>query len=95
MGMPISVALRGRHAATAAGRSAWRAVVAELREVDRVFSTHRKDSAVSRLGRRELTVDQCPAVVAEVLALGATAEQESDGAFSIWLPAEARTTPTR
>ena len=27
MGMPISVALRGRHAASAAGREAWRAVI--------------------------------------------------------------------
>ena len=39
MGMPISLALRGRHAETAAGEVAWTAVVTELQEVDRVFST--------------------------------------------------------
>jgi thiamine biosynthesis lipoprotein len=87
MGMPISVALRGRHADTTAGRSAWRAVVDQLRQVDRVFSTYRDDSIISRLGRGALTVNQCPPEVAEVLALGRAAELESGGAFSINLPA--------
>ena len=41
MGMPISLALRGRHAADAAGRDAWAEVMATLRDVDRVFSTYR------------------------------------------------------
>lgn len=86
MGMPVSVALRGRHADTAAGDAAWRAVLEELRQVDAVFSTYRADSLVSRLNRDELVVADCPAEVAEVLALGAQAEQASDGAFSIWLP---------
>ena len=51
MGMPVSVALRGRHADTAAGEEAWQAVIEELREVDRVFSTYRPDSVISRLDR--------------------------------------------
>jgi thiamine biosynthesis lipoprotein len=86
MGMPVSLALRGRHAGTARGREAWEAVVDQLREVDRVFSTYRSDSVISRLARGELEVDACPPEVAEVLALGRAAEEQSGGAFSISLP---------
>jgi FAD:protein FMN transferase len=86
MGMPVSLALRGRHAATAVGHDAWTAVTQQLRDVDRVFSTYRDDSAISRLDRGDLTVDDCPAEVAEVLALGQEAERQSGGAFSIYLP---------
>ncbi len=88
MGMPVSVALRGRHADSSAGRHAWRAVTEQLRDADRVFSTYRADSAICRLGRGELTLDQCPPEVAEVLELGRQAEQQSDGAFSTTLPDE-------
>lgn len=83
MGMPVSLALRGRHASSPEGRQAWDRVVAELAEVDQVFSTYRSDSWVSRLGRDEVTLDACPPEVAEVLALGEQAERESDGAFSV------------
>jgi FAD:protein FMN transferase len=83
MGMPISLALRGRHADDAAAGAAWAEVVAVLHEVDRVFSTYRPDSAVSRLGRGELDVADCPPEVAEVLGLGALAEQQSGGAFAV------------
>jgi thiamine biosynthesis lipoprotein len=87
MGMPISLALRGRHTDDAAAHEAWAAVMAELREVDRVFSTYRADSYVSRLGRGEICVEDCPPEVAEVLLLGTAAEEESAGFFSVWLPA--------
>lgn len=86
MGMPISLALRGRHTTDRAALSAWADVVARLREVDLVFSTYREHSYISRLGRGEITVADCPAEVAEVLALGETARRESDGAFDIWRP---------
>ncbi|WP_018681954.1 FAD:protein FMN transferase [Actinokineospora enzanensis] len=86
MGMPISLALRGRHTDDTAARSAWAAVLDELREVDRVFSTYRADSFVSRLGRGEITVTDCPPEVAEVLALGDRADRESGGAFRVWRP---------
>jgi FAD:protein FMN transferase len=86
MGMPVSLALRGRHAGTEPGVLAWLAIVAELRAVDRVFSTYREDSIIRRLDRGELTEAACPAEVAEVFALGRQAEQESGGAFSILLP---------
>lgn len=86
MGMPISLALRGPGATLPAAQDAWTAVMDELAAVDRVFSTYRPDSCISRLGRREIDLGDCPSEVAEVLALGRRAEVESDGAFSIMLP---------
>jgi len=86
MGMPISLALRGRHASSTAGQEAWQAVINQLREVDLIFSTYRGDSIISRLNRGELMIEESPPEVAEVLELGRQAEQVSDGAFSINLP---------
>ncbi len=83
MGLPVSVALRGRHAGDPTARAAWDAVVAELSEVDRLFSTYRPDSVVSRLDRGELTLAEAPAQVHEVLALGERARVESRGAFDV------------
>ena len=86
MGMPISLALRGRHAADALGERAWQQALAELRWVDEVFSTWRPDSQVSRLGRGEITLAECHETVAEVLRLGDDARVSSGGAFDICLP---------
>jgi len=83
MGMPVSLALRGRHAGDLDGEGAWAEVVATMREIDRVLSTYRSDSHISRLQRRELDVPDCPPEVAEVLALGEQARQESGGAFNV------------
>jgi FAD:protein FMN transferase len=79
MGMPISLALRGRHAHDTA---AWEYALAELRRVDAVFSTYRPYSVISRLGCGEITEAECPPEVHEVLALARQAERASDGAFS-------------
>jgi thiamine biosynthesis lipoprotein len=87
MGMPISLALRGRHTDDDRALAAWADALAVLREADRVFSTYRPDSCISRLGRGEIGVEDCPAEVAEVLALGAEAEQRSGGAFTVRRPA--------
>ncbi len=86
MGMPISLALRGRHTRDDAALSAWTHVIAHLREVDLVFSTYRPDSFISRLDRNEITVQDCPPQVAEVLELGEAARSSSGGAFDIWRP---------
>ena len=86
MGMPISLALRGSGSTGPAADAAWDAVVTELREVDRVFSTYRADSVINRLDRGELDVAGCPAEVVEVVTLGREAEERSGGAFSIHLP---------
>ena len=86
MGMPISLALRGRHARGGEADAAWGAALAELRWVDEVFSTWRPDSQVSRLGRGEVTLGGCAPEVAEVLRLGDDAMAASDGAFDVCLP---------
>ncbi|NYJ07316.1 FAD:protein FMN transferase [Petropleomorpha daqingensis] len=86
MGMPISLALRGRHTDDAAARAAWAEVMISLREVDRVFSTYRADSYVSLLNAGELELEDCPVEVAEVLALGDLARIGSGGAFDIRRP---------
>jgi thiamine biosynthesis lipoprotein len=86
MGMPISLALRGRHADTRAGRDAWAAALASLREADRVFSPYRADSWVSKLDRGEVGLAECPTEVADVLALGRAATEQSGGAFSVYRP---------
>jgi thiamine biosynthesis lipoprotein len=84
MGMPISLALRGRHTTDDAAHAAWARVMASLRDADHMFSTFRQNSFVSRLGRGELDVVDCPPEVGEVLTLGDQAEDESRGAFRIW-----------
>ncbi|WP_402464380.1 FAD:protein FMN transferase [Isoptericola aurantiacus] len=81
MGMPVSLALRGRGAAGEEADDAWQRVVAELRQVDRTFSTYRPDSVVSRLGRGAITEADLPAEVHEVLALAEAARRVSGGAF--------------
>jgi FAD:protein FMN transferase len=88
MGMPISLALRGRHTDDRHAGAAWADAMAVLREVDRVFSTYRSDSFVSRFGRGEVTLEDCPDEVAEVLALGSAAEERSGGAFRVLLPGQ-------
>jgi thiamine biosynthesis lipoprotein len=86
MGMPISLALRGRHTEDAAARAAWAEVMACLHEADRVFSTYRPDSAVSLLGRGDIDLEDCPPEVAEVLALADLARISSGGAFDVRRP---------
>jgi thiamine biosynthesis lipoprotein len=86
MGMPISLALRGRHVDDARADAAWAAVLAELREVDRVFSTYQSGSVISRLDRGDLELADCPAEVAEVLTIAEQARVESDGAFDVRRP---------
>ncbi|WP_329000505.1 FAD:protein FMN transferase [Kribbella sp. NBC_00709] len=83
MGMPISLALRGRHADDDRAAEAWGSALDSLRDADRIFSTYRRDSYISRLNRGELTVADCPSGVAEVLALGEQARRESRGAFDV------------
>ena len=83
MGMPVSLALRGRHVDDIAAHDAWRRCLEILRGVDDMFSTYRDDSFVSRLNRGEVTVDDAPPEVREVLALGEQERRESGGAFDV------------
>ncbi len=54
----------------------------ELREADRIFSTYREDSEISRLRRGEITLDDAHPFVAEVATACLDAEQRSGGRFS-------------
>jgi thiamine biosynthesis lipoprotein len=83
MGMPISLALRGRHTHDHQALEAWSEVMADLREVDRMFSTYRDDSFISRLNNGEIAAADCPPEVAEVLELGELARIQSGGAFDV------------
>ena len=83
MGLPVSLAVRGRDADDAETESAWQRALAVLREADRVFSTYRPESFISRLGRDEISVADCPSEVAEVLEIAEQARLESDGAFDV------------
>ncbi|MFJ2651599.1 FAD:protein FMN transferase [Streptomyces sp. NPDC087420] len=56
--------------------------VRHLHRVDAVFSTYRPDSPISRLGRGETGLDDCPSEVREVLSLCSQATQDTDGWFS-------------
>jgi thiamine biosynthesis lipoprotein len=83
MGMPIILAMRGRHAADDRGQAAWQEVQAILRDVDSIFSTYRSDSVISRLNHGKMRLADCPAEVGEVFELGELARQQSGGAFNI------------
>ncbi|MDX3228898.1 FAD:protein FMN transferase [Streptomyces sp. ME19-01-6] len=71
-----------RDPATPAVRRALEEAVAWLHHVDEVFSPYRPASAVSRLGRGELSVERCGPEVAEVLGLCEAAARATDGWFS-------------
>jgi thiamine biosynthesis lipoprotein len=86
MGLPISLALRGEHATGSRADAAWSDVLASLRGADAVFSTWREDSVISRLGRGEVSLEECPPEVHDVLALGELARQQSGGAFDVRRP---------
>ncbi|GII57459.1 FAD:protein FMN transferase [Planotetraspora thailandica] len=58
------------------------AAVEWLHQVDAVFSTYRRGSAVSRLDRGETTVAACPPEVAEILALCGKVSRVSGGYFT-------------
>ena len=84
MGLPVTLALRGRHTTDERADAAWTRVIESLREADRTFSTYRDDSEVSRINRGELRLDDASTDVREVLTLGAEAKRESGGAFDVW-----------
>jgi len=80
MGTVFSFDVRGGEHSVV--QAALEEAIAGLHRVDEVFSTYREHSQISRLARGELTVEDCDAEVAEVLALGAEAERLSEGWFS-------------
>ncbi|WP_310526515.1 FAD:protein FMN transferase [Nocardioides sp.] len=86
MGLPISVALRGRHAGDDVALTAWARVQADLHAVDAMFSRYRDDSWVSLFNSGHADVADAPAEVREVLTLAEAARSASDGAFDVRRP---------
>ena len=83
MGMPISIhVLNNCGALSPTAERAIQACFAELRDIDRVFSTYRDDSDIRRIARGELTIADADARVAEVEAACRAAAIETGGLFS-------------
>lgn len=80
MGTVFSFDIRDKP--TPAIHNAVQEAVQLLHRVDAVFSTYRPDSHISRLGRGEIHLGDCPPEVHEVLALCAQATHVTDGWFS-------------
>ncbi len=78
----VTLDVRDEHATDAGVDAAWQSVVAELHRIDRVFSTFRDDSAISRLrrGGTQVVADD----VAEVIDRCLEARRLTDGAFDPW-----------
>ncbi|PUA83051.1 FAD:protein FMN transferase [Nocardioides currus] len=83
MGLPVSVALRGRHAGDGRALTAWALARAELDAADAMFSRHRDDSWVTLLNRGLVDLADAPALAREVLALAEDARLASGGAFDV------------
>lgn len=86
MGLPMSIHVRGPRATSQPVATAVAAAFDRLRSDDRTFSTYRSHSAVSRIRRGELAVEDAGPRVREVVALCAEATRRTDGTFSAWLP---------
>jgi len=79
MGTVFSFTVRDPGPATA---DALRRIVARLHRIDAVFSPYRPDSDISRLGRGELTPDQCDPDVLRVLDACREVAAETGGYFT-------------
>ena len=86
MGMPISLLARGTGAHAAGAQAAARALYRQLADVDAMFSPYQPGSEVSRVGRGELTVEQCSPAVREVAARCADARALTGGLFDACRP---------
>ncbi len=84
MGMPISLHVRGEAAYSDEVAAAAERLMADLREVEAIFSTYRADSQISRIQRGELTLEDADVKVRQVEALCHTALERTDGWFDAW-----------
>ena len=89
MGTMVSLRLRDPAPASLVDR-----VVAWLHRIDRVFSTYRGDSQVSRLASGALTIDGCDADVRLVLELCDRLHEASRGYFDAWAAGPGRLDPS-
>lgn len=89
MGMVVSIDVRDQDVAPTAIPE----VVAWLRHVDAMFSTHRDDSVLTALGRGELVLDDVDEDVRSVLRISEELRVDSDGVFDVFaVPAPNGTT---
>lgn len=58
--------------------------IAVLHEADNVFSTYQDDSPLSRLRRGDMTLEQCPIQVSQVMESCKVAKTITDGWFDPW-----------
>lgn len=79
MGIPIEIEMRDREVDADASDAAF----AVLRLADDVFSTYKRESEISRLGRGELRISDCDDVVDEILTRAAQLSRETGGYFSV------------
>lgn len=86
MGLPVSVHVRGPQARGPAVARAVAGLFDQLRADDADFSPWRPGSAVSRIRRGELGVEEAGPRVREVVALCGEANRRTGGAFSAWRP---------
>jgi thiamine biosynthesis lipoprotein len=84
MGTVVSFVLRADGLSDGAVREAVQVACATLHRADAIFSTFKPDSPVSRLRRGEITQDEAPQEVRDVLALCRTARTLSGGWFDPW-----------
>lgn len=92
MGMPISVHIRGPRPRGSDVVDAVSQVFADLRQVDRLFSTYRSDSEVSRFNAGTLALADVHPLVREVRDLAVIARARTDGLFDVDLPARGGST---
>lgn len=85
MGTTVTLDVRDQHLTRAELARAVLAGVAALHDADRVFSTYRPDSAVSRLRGRSGTQEDLPPEVVGVLVRCAAAAELTRGWFDPWV----------
>lgn len=81
MGTVVSIAVADDRLGTAAVDEAVAAACEVLHRAEAVFSTYRADSPMSRMRRGEVTLEEAPPEVAEVLAACAAARELTGGWF--------------
>jgi len=86
MGMPISIHIRGDNVDSPTVVRGVEEAFDLLCEADRLFSTYREDSQVSRIRRCELNPAQADPLVQQVAALCRQAGELTEGAFTDLLP---------
>lgn len=86
MGLPFSIHLRGPGARSAQTATLIGQVHTDLMAADRIFSTYRAESDVSRIDRGLLALVDADPAVPEVLRLADRAHTVTSGLFSVHLP---------